>query len=222
MKTIIKEIKVYSFDELSEDSQAIAVDNLRAKGIDTDYIYDEAYKTVKKFNDLFNIKSPHNSWLEFSTSHIDDNIIELKGLRLRKWIINNFGNELYTRKFYNSIGDNRIIKHPCIKVHMFDINKGARVSSSNFYYSRIQKTNSCVLTGVYYDDVILEPIYDLIQYTNRKDYNSYQDFDSLIRECFAKLEQCIENEVESIQTFEYLREEFIENGQEFTEDGEIY
>ena len=45
MKTIIKEIKVCSFDELSEDSQAVAVDNLRDINTDHEWwegIYEDA------------------------------------------------------------------------------------------------------------------------------------------------------------------------------------
>jgi len=218
MKTI--ELKIYSFSELSEEAQQKAISNYRNNGIDCQYIYDEAYQTIKKANELFNIKEGRNSWLVFSLSHIDDNIMNLKGLRLRKYLINNF--ELYKGKFYAAIGDNRIINHPCIKVHKYDMNKGARVSSSNFYYSRIQKENSCILTGVCYDDSFLGPMYDFINdYRNFPSAN-YQTFEDIIQYCFDSLKKDLESEEEYRNSDEAIKEEIEANEYEFTEDGKIY
>ena len=47
MKTIIKEIKVYSFDELSEDSQAIAINNLRDINVDHEW-WEDIYEDAKE------------------------------------------------------------------------------------------------------------------------------------------------------------------------------
>lgn len=217
MRTI--EIKAYLFNELSEEAKEKAV-NQSKKNVFTDHIYDDAYQTVKKACKVFGISEGLKSWLDFSLSGIDENVLNLKGLRLRKWILNNFGDVLYKQKFYTSIGDNKIIKHPCITVHKFDINKGARVSSSNFYYSRIQKTNSCVLTGVSYDDDFLNPIYDFIEWKSKPDYNKYEDFENLINSCFQSLSSSIENEVEYRHSYESILEDLQENEYEFTENGE--
>jgi hypothetical protein len=221
MKTI--EVKVYSFNELSEEAKNVAIENFRSQGVETSFIYDDAYQTVKKANDLFNISEGRNNWLDFNLNNIDDNILELKGLRLRKWLINNFGEQLYKHKFYTSIGDNKIINHPCVKVNKYDISKGARVSSSNFYYSRIQKDNSCVLTGVCYDDDFLQPIYDFIDnYKAKSDYNSYQDFENLLTKCFSSLNQSIENEVDYRNSDEAISEDLEANEYEFLKSGERF
>jgi hypothetical protein len=217
MKTI--SINLYSFNELSEEAKQKAVKNAP---VFTDFIYDEAYETVKKACKLFGISEGLNSWLDFSSNGIDENILNLRGLRLRKWILNNFWDTLYKRKFYDSIGDNKIIKHPCIKVYKFDINKGARVSSSNFYYSRIQKTNDSVLTGVSYDNDFLNPIYEFIEWKLRPDYNTYQDWESLLNDCFESLRLSIENEVQYRNSFEAIAEDLQANEYQFTEEGEIY
>lgn len=47
MKTIIKEVKVYQFDELTEEAKQNAI-NKYSERQNFDYIYDEAYQTVKK------------------------------------------------------------------------------------------------------------------------------------------------------------------------------
>jgi hypothetical protein len=220
METI--QITVYSFSELSKEAKEVAINNFRSQGVDTDFIYDDAYQTVKKANELFNISEARSSWLDFSLNNIDDNIMDLKGLRLRTWLINNFNEQLYKRKFYTSIGDNKIINHPCIKVNKYDILKGARVSSSNFYYSRIQKTNSCVLTGVCYDDDFLQPIYNFIDNYKNFPSNKHQTFEDLIGYCFDSLKKSIDNEVDYRESDEAISEDIQANDYQFLESGEQF
>lgn len=219
MKTI--KIKLFKFEELSEEAQKTAISNF-SPNVDNSYIYDDAYQTVKKFNDLFNICEGSRSWLDFRINHIEDNILNLKGLRLRKWLINNFGEQLCKGKFYASIGDNKVIKHPCIKTNFYNLAKGARVASSNFYYSRIQKTKSCVFTGVCYDDSILKPIYNFIDNFKTFPSNEYQTFEDLIIYCFDSLRKDIQNECEYLTSEESIKETLISNEYDFTEEGEIY
>lgn len=212
--------KIYKFEELKKESKQIAIDQYRNNYLNNDFIYDDAYNTVKEFNSVFNTKESKNNWLDVYTDHIDDNILELKGFRLQKYIWNNFYNILFKRKFYGSIGDNKIILHPCIKVNKYDISKGARVSSSNFYYSRIQKENSCVLTGVCYDDDILKPIYDFLKKRNFS--NCTINFYHLLNDCFDELRKSIENEINYRNTDEAIIEEIEANDYEFTKYGNIF
>jgi hypothetical protein len=217
MKTI--ELNIYSFNELSTEAKQTVIENYKSNGLNTDGIYHDAIETVKKAIDLFNIKTT-NSWFEANLNNIDDNIMQLKGLRLRKWFLNNFGSELYKRKFYTSIGDNKIINHPCIKINIYDTNKGARVSSSNFYYSRIQKDNCCVLTGVCYDDDFLQPIYELIEFKNKNLKNT--TFEDVINDCFYSLDKSVQNEVDYNYTDEAIIEHIEANEYSFLENGEQY
>lgn len=214
METI--QINLYSFEELSEDAKKIALKNYEPF---TDFIYDDAYESVKKFNELFGLKEGSRSWLDYNFWDYDDNQKELKGLRLRKYILNNFGHGLYGRKFYNSIGNNRIINHPCIKINYYDMSKGAIVNLSNFYYSRIQFDTSCVLTGVCYDDDLLKPIYDFIAYKDAKNMDHWTLKD-IFDDCFASLNKSIESEVEYRNSDEAKIEDmqdykFTENGKEY-------
>jgi hypothetical protein len=75
MKTI--RTKIYLFSELNLAAQQKAINDFRNSGVETDFIYYDVEKTVKAFNDVFNIKTGRNSWLEFSTNHIEDYILNL-------------------------------------------------------------------------------------------------------------------------------------------------
>lgn len=215
MKTI--RIKIYKFDELNQEAQSKAIEDFRNNGVDTYFIYDDAYNSVKAFNEVFGTREGSNSWLDVSTNHINDAILELKGFRLQKYIWNNYYNSLFKPKFYNAIADNKILIHPCIEVHKYDVSKGSRCSSSNFYFSRIQKNNSCVLTGVCYDDDLLQPIYEFLE---KRDFsNCSATFYDLLNECFHNLKESIENEVEYRNSDEAIIEDIHENDYEFTKDG---
>jgi len=218
MKTI--EIQLYSFDELTEDAKSNAIRHYQNNILSFDFIYSDAEKTVDAFCNAFNVKSGSRSWLDCNTSNIDDDVLNLKGFRLQKYIWNNYQNTLYKGKFYNSIANNKILIHPCIKVHYYDVSKGAICSSSNFYYSRIQKTNSCVLTGICYDNDLLSPIYEFLQ---KRDFsNCSTSFDDLLRECFYNLKKSIENEIDYRNSDEAIIEDLEANDYDFLKDGTQY
>lgn len=90
-------VKVYKFNELSNEAKQKAINEAR-RNVDTSFIYDDAHETVKAFHNVFGTKEGGRSWLDANTGHIDDNIMNLKGLRLRTYVINNFWSELYKGK----------------------------------------------------------------------------------------------------------------------------
>lgn len=207
MKTIT--INTYSFNELSESAQNVAINNHR-ENIDTDFIYDEAYNTVKAFHELFGTKEGNRSWLDINTNNFEENVTELKGLRLRTYIINNFGYALFKGKYY-SLWSKKDITY---KHHK----NGYPVLKTR--HSKVIFENSCVLTGVCYDESILQPIYEFLEYKN-KDYYSYMDIECLINECITNLEKDIENEIEAMNAEGYITEDIINRELQFTEDGEV-
>jgi len=211
MKTI--RTKVYQFNELTEQAKQKAINDFRNNGIDIDYIYDEAQNSVKEFHDIFGTKEGDRSWLDVKTGHIEDNIIELTGLRLRTYIINNFGNRLYKGKYFSLWSKTEV----SYKYHK----EGFPVLKSR--YSKVIFDNCCPLTGVCYDNSLLQPIYDLIEnYREKADYYSYMTFETLMNDCFESLEKDIEAECESIQTDEYIAEQIEANEYDFTKDGKRF
>lgn len=211
MKTI--RTKVYQFNELTEQAKQQAINDYRNAGIDTDFIYDDAHNTVKEFNDLFGTKEDSRSWLDINTGHIDDNIMNLKGLRLRTYIINNFGHKLYKGKYFSLWSKTeKSYKH---------YKDGYPVLKSR--YSKVLFDNCCVLTGVCYDDSILQPVYDFIEnYKGKADYYSYMDFETLMNDCISELEKDIESEVEDMNGDEYITEQLENNEQDYTKNGEKF
>lgn len=208
--------KVYKFNELSKEAKQNAVAQyLYNDGIDTDSVYDDAHKTVKAFHELFETKENTKSWLDFEivSTYRHDDYLNLTGLRLRKYIINNFYGGLYKGKYFSLWSK----KEKSYK-HYKD---GYPVLKNR--HSRVLFDNACTLTGVCYDDSILQPVYDFLNnYKLKSDYYSYMNFETLVNDCFASLKSDIDSEIEAMSTFEYVSEMLISNEYEFLKDGTKY
>ena len=216
MRTI--EVCLYKFDELSKDAKRKAMDDYEPE---TSFYWDEAYQTVKKFHDVFGTKENHRSWLEIGTGHIDDCILELTGFRLQKYLWNNFGDILFKNKYlkHGDLSDVKKPYHRMQKQYQITNNCPNKGKWSISYYSNIQKESSCVLTGVCYDDDLLDPIYKFLDSRN-PDYRSV-NFQDLLEDCFYSLRKSLENEDEYRSSDEAKSEDLIENEYEFDERGNI-
>lgn len=220
MKTI--EVTLYKFNELSEKAKEVAINNER-ENVCVNYIYDDAYCTVKSFNSVFGTSEGSYSWLDVNTSSFDNSILELRGFRLQKYLWNNYKDTLYKRKYLKH-GELAVAKKPFHKMKkQTEItsncsNKG-KISVS--YYSNIQKeSKNCNLTGVCYDEVILKPIYEFL---DKRDFsNCTIDFESLLNNCFYELKKSIAKEVDYRNSYEAICEDLIEKDYDYTKDGQIY
>lgn len=203
--------KVYKFKELSKQAKEKAIEWYRNSSIDdSQSFYDEAHESVKEFHDIFGTKEGSRSWLDAKTGHIDDNVMNLKGLRLQKYIWNNFKTSLYKGKYY-SLWSKTDISY---KHHK----NGYPVLKSR--YSKVFLDNSCVLTGVCWDNSLLQPVYDFLEnYRAKADYYSYMDFETLVNDCFASLQKDLESEVEAINEDDYITKELENSDFEFQKDG---
>lgn len=209
--------EIFDFNELSEDAKEIAINEIRNTQ-DNIFMYDESYKTVKEFNEVFNIKEGSRSWLDFSLDKVSNDLLQLKGLRLRTYLINNFGYWIYKKLWMKSFVSDKQIKHK--RVISKEDNKG---NFYNSYYSGIQKNNSCVLTGMCYDNEILKPIYDFID-NYKQDAKNYDftDFEDLIKYCFHNLKKCLDSEEEYMYSDKGVIEEINNNDYYFTKDGKRF
>ena len=220
MKTI--EIQIFKFDELSEGSKNVAIENFRNDNLDHDFIYDDAHKSVEAFNAAFGTKEGSRSWLDVSTRHIEDAILELNGFRLQKYLTNNFGVTFLKNKYlkHGQLSDTKKPFHRMMKQREITNNCPNKGKFSISYYSNLKKESSCNLTGVCYDDDLLQPIYEFLQ---KRDFsNCTIDFKSLLNDCFQSLKKSIENEVDYRNTDESIIEEIKANDYDFTENGKIY
>lgn len=145
MKTI--SINLYTFDELPESVQDKIIYNWRT---DDEYFWSgENYDSLKAFCDIFriniiNYEYGYQNYINASTS-LDDDILELSGIKLAKHLWNNYKNYLFKPKYYYRNGKMR--------------------------NSKIQFDNDCILTGYYIDNEILGPIYDFLDKPDNRNFD---------------------------------------------------
>jgi hypothetical protein len=185
-------ISIYQFSELTEKAQRKALDEFEAFMA---HIYDEAEKTVNQFCSDFCVKTGSRSWLDYRCNKFDDPINELTGVRLRTWLINNYGRLFTERKCFGEY----------------------KKRGEKWNYARRSKVifqpTCCPLTGVIYDEVILQPLRDFI----KKPGNS--NLDDLFYDCFETLRNSIDSEIEYRNSDEAKIEDIEANGYEFYENG---
>lgn len=221
MRTV--ETKVYTFDELSDVAKQNAINAYRDRGNDYQYIWDDAHESVKAFHNIFPTKEGRRSWLEIQFE-CDYDILELSGLRLRTYLINHYWTDLYKGKYIGNYHSDNEVVHKRIKSKFYPDGAHPDMKKySNFYYSAIKRDDCCVLTGVCYDNDLLEPIYKFIDhYKENKKVNDTTTFEDLLKDCFYSLEKSINNEIEANESDEGITEYIQANDLEFTEDGTIY
>lgn len=208
MKT--KTINVYSFDELNEDAKEKAIDTYRNKGYDNQYYYDEITASVKAVIELFNLKTGR-TYSDIRCSHIDDTILELTGVRLYKYLINNYYSDLFKPKYIKTIGRELRCKQFICKVSK---NYKGEPYTQIFSKNRISQDN-CPLTGVCYDNDVLRPVYDFLKRPTKS------TFEELIREIESAITKCYDDSDEWLNSDEFIKDEIEANEYEFDEDGNI-
>lgn len=206
METI--QVNVYSINELNDKAKQKAISDYN-QDRDFQYIWNDAHSTVEAFCNQTGIKTGNRSWLEFNINNIEDSILELTGVRLMKYFINNF-TFLYKPKYLKHFDSH--------KTHKMVRNKEGRQGKEySMAYSNIQEVRDCNLTGVCYDESFLDPIYNFISNPNKQD--TFQD---IISECFESLRKDIESEIEDRQSDEATIEEIEANDYKFTQDGKVF
>lgn len=210
--------EAYKFAELPLEAQEKVIDSYR-RNLASDYDYmwdDDNVDSFKAFEAIFPVKVLEWSYGGGRGDNIsfimtcDDEVAELQGLRLSKYLWNNYRHKLYNGK-YHSLPGNRVIKHKRVKSTKFDTG-----NVHNAYYSAINFEHSCVLTGYCIDDDLLDCVYALIDCKDHKSLSSkWQSttFEDLMRDCLeAWISACSAN-------YEYqFSDEAIKEGLESEDD----
>jgi hypothetical protein len=215
MRTI--SIQLYSFDELSEQSKQVAINNYDA-GYDRIQIYEEAHESYKEFCKIFGITEYIcDDKFCLNVYNLDDNILELKGIRLAKWIWNNHKHNLFSGKYYGySSYHNGRTKHRRVNTKILSNGK-----FFNAYKSAITLTNECLLTGMFYDQIILKHIYRFLDYD--KDYfNADMNIIELLQNCLNDFNKSVQDEIAYIYSKEHISEYYRMENIEFYKNGEQY
>jgi len=199
MRTITKNI--YSFSELSEEAREKALQSWIDDFKFEDFFLDDQKNTFKMFCQVFN--ASWESWdiyggVNYDLSDYREEVKALSGIRLIKYVWNNFKKDLYKGKYYSKY----ISQNPFKYIHR---------------YSKIILNRECVLTGFCFDDDILQPIYGVI---DGKKINSNYNFADMIEDCMKEFIKSCESEMEYMSTQEYYSEHCEANQYEFYESGE--
>lgn len=219
MRTV--EIKLFKFSELNEAAKQKAIENHR-EGMDYCWSY-ENHETIKKFCEIFDLRGldfeyGYRDFVSVSFNHLDDGLRELSGPRLigKLWTIGK--NEIWTKKYLKSSGVTEIRPkyHKMRKITEIKggPNKGKFYAA---YYSNIQYTSDCPLTGYCMDYAILKPIFDYLEKPNMN-----TTFEGLMEDCLQSWLKSCSEDYEYHFSDEYIAEEIEENEYEFTEEGEKY
>jgi hypothetical protein len=201
---------LYSFDELSEEAKQTAIENFRGGGVETSYYWDEARESVKEFHDIIGTKEGNSSWLDIQTGHIEDDILQLSGVRLRTYLINNFPELFYERKYRTSFSkDERPSTHP--------MRSTKNRKDGTFWikhHSNFLTESCCPLTGVCYDEDILDPLKAFIKQPDSR------TFEDLLSETMESLRISLEKEDDYRNSDEAIQEDIEANDYEYTEYGQ--
>jgi len=214
MKT--KTINICKFDELFTEIQEKVINDWRRDNYNhTPPFINEANDSFDKFAEIFSINWNNIDYEEpyrnEYTIKLNDDILNLSGVPLVKHIWNNYKSDIFKGKYYGKLVDtfSNGAKIPISKDHPI----GKRIVQR---YSRVFLSNDCILTGVCYDNNLLNPIYE---YLNKP--NDRVTFETLLNDCIYSLCHAVTSEIEYENSDEAIKETIRINDYDFTEDGEI-
>jgi hypothetical protein len=208
----MKTIQIYTFAELSEDAKETAMNQYRKKTENYHYgfYYDEIIESAKACAEVFGFEFGRE-YTDVRTSKIDDCILNLSGVRLYKYIVSNFYNDLFKPRYIKSLDRELICKQ-----FIWKIKKRYNGSYYTTLYSKMRVDNCCSLTGVCYDDDILKPVYEFL---TRPDKNT--TFEDLLSDIEHAIQKTFDRTEEWLNSDEFINEELENRDFDFLEDGSI-
>lgn len=214
MKTI--KIKLYSFDELSEEAKEVARDNYRTN-FQSYHWASENTDTLKAFEKIFPIRVKNYAVDSFnyyvSIKFLGEEDVEnLSGVRLLSYLWNNYKSDLYKGAYKTVNISDKKVNHKRVRSEYFE--KTNRWH--NAYHSAITLDNCCPLTGYCMDDEILAPIFTFM---SKPDNITFAE---LMQDCVDAWGKACQKDYEWQESDEYIDEEIESNNYDFTEDGKLY
>jgi hypothetical protein len=205
-------IDTYSFDELCAEARKRAIEQARYNG-DGTWWMGEAVYTLEAFLGIFGVKRYD---VDFLNSHINhtvwgfsDNIIDLRGVRLATYLWNNYSRSLYKGKYYGKLSKFDKYGDPLI---------GDKEYRHVKRYSRCTLQRDCVLTGVCYDEDVLEPLYKFLD--DPRTFNG--DITDLLDNCVHSLCKAVQSEYAYRNSDEGISEDSQSSGVSFLVNGDLF
>ena len=211
-------IKLYTFDELSDEAKKRAHNTFLSTG---DYwgASGDATATIKKVEELFGIKlsdweidsyNPRYPTVTFQDNRWHDGALDLKGNRARAYLWNNFGKVLLTGRYYSKW-------------------RGTDRAHSRLFFDRVYD-GTCPLTGVCFDCDALDPMAYFcfgVVWNGEKRVSSGRllradnavTVKSVIQDCVYSMFKAFNADCEASESMDYFAELCEVNGWTFEEDG---
>lgn len=213
MKT--KEIKVYKLDELSEKAQELAHHQYLVGEMEYPWA-EKNRQSLQEFERIFPVKVKDweygcRSFINWSYEG-DEEARELSGVRLLKFIYNNYYLHITKPKFLKSF-DGEMPKN----ISQIDLDiRGKKGASGHYYnvYSKLWRETD--LTGYCMDYALLKPIEDFM-----KNPSDRVTFEGLLGDCLESWVSECEKDYEYACSFEAFKETAEANEWEFLENGEM-
>lgn len=196
--------KLYTVDELhlfNEDSYDNAFNNWYDEQDEDSKVFSNIYagfnQILEKFCSLINIEITEISYklgdcyCEYDFFH-DDDILEFRGLRLYKYLVNNCGSYFYKAKTYF---------------------KNNKLRTSHILF---EQSNPCFLTG---DQKDVNILFEIKRYIDKGGVKSFKD---VIDNCLIEFLSACEDEISYTLSEEYFKPYCRENNIRFYENGSIY
>ena len=220
------QVNIYKFNELPEDVKEKVLDNWRNNTEEHDWS-DGWVDSLKEFCRVTGIDLKDYSIGPYSYSSIDWNfsldeieLTELKGLRLRTWLINNWLYRFGEKKYIGSLPgyyDKIPFIHNMIKWTKLTSGPNKDKYYGSKYFNLFTEYNDCPLTGVCSDMDLIQSILDFIK--TPKDNISLDD---IIEDCMNSFITGFNSDMEYQDSDEYIIETIEANEYDFTIDGKIY
>ena len=208
MKTITTTTNVYQFEELSDDVQQIVLDKYREWMVDDPYWYTCITEDWKDRLAELGIDKPEIYFSGFY-SQGDGAVFECKDIDLIK-LMNGLGMQNEYKYIYDLLIDD-----------VMDVSSG--INRISTYYEHEGTAKLSIDFEQLNDDYESEEKYNKVEHKAIEMLSQLEkDLDQWRREICKELYSDLMQEYEMLQSDDVLKEHFIENEYEFTEDGEMY
>lgn len=200
---------VFTFDELSGEAKHLAYENWLSS--DSYPWHDENLNSLIEFCDLtpinyrsINFEYGYGSFISYNRAFdFDECIDDLRGLRLAKYLYNNYAHRFMKGKFYSTGGQWINGKY-----------------AYKFRHSRITKSwQDCPLTGYCADHALLDPFFKFTDRPLSDDFKNWNIRD-VFGACLDNWLECAQSDYEDYFSYDNFKEIAETTNWEYYENGE--
>ena len=207
------EVAIYKFEELSKNAKEEARLNIEEMYTGMEMDAQDINKTMENFASFFDISLKNwqlDSFVRYTYSY-ESNVENMDYLRLRKYLLNNYYDAFYLKRYYGEMDYTKLNK----------ISKNRVVTDYSICAQRISrilfKDTDCPFTGVCWDIDILKPLNEFIRNPTKG-----TTWEHLFDACFKNLINAYKISLEYYESDEYIIDTCNNNNHMFFANGQLY